>query len=420
MLKGYEYRMFPTEDQEVLLSKHLGSCRWFYNFALNKKIQHYAVTKKTLSRFDLQEMLPGLKKEENTKWLKEVNSQSLQATLINLDRAYEKFFKKTGGFPKFKSKKDSRQSFLVPQKVSVDFEKQELDIPKFKTPLKIRVHRKFKGEIRSATIKRSPTGKWFVSVLVEDGVAVPVTQPVDTSRAVGIDLGIKTFAVLSDGKEIANPRFLKHGLPQLKKAQRSFARKLRMHKSSKKTEWSKNLEDAKRKVAELHEQVANQRKDFLHKISSKIASDNQTVCLEDLNVSGMVKNHKLARHIQDCAWGMMGTMLGYKLKERGHNLLTIGRFEPSSKLHNECGWMKKDLKLSDREWVCEGCGCVVDRDLNAARNIRDFALRDYFAPEDKGSEPERYTSGNGVAQEKECAIRAEAPSLKGRGASLLG
>lgn len=355
MLKGYEYRMFPTEDQEVLLSKHLGSCRWFYNFALSKKIEHYTQTKKTLSRFDLQDFLPDLKKEEATKWLKEVNSQSLQAVLINLDKAYEKFFKKTGGFPKYKSKKDSHQSFLVPQKVLVDFDKQELDIPKFKTPLKLRVHRKFKGEIRSATVKRSPTGKWFVSVLVEDGVAVPGTQPVDILKAVGIDLGVKTFAVLSNGTEIQNPRFLKHGLPQLKKAQRSFARKLRMHKSSKKIEWSKNLEDARKRVATLHERVANQRKDFLHKMSSEIARENQTVCLEDLNVSGMVKNHKLARHISDCAWGSFGTMLEYKLRDHGGNLLTIGRFEPSSKLHNGCGWVKRDLKLSDRKWVCEGC-----------------------------------------------------------------
>lgn len=413
MLKGYEYRMYPTEDQEVLLSKHLGSCRWFYNYALNKKIQHYAATKKTLSRFDLQEILPTLKNDVATTWLKEVNSQSLQATLINLDRAYENFFKKTGGFPKFKSKKDSRQSFLVPQKVLLDFDRQELDIPKFKKPLKLRVHRKFKGEIRSATIKRTTLGKWFVCVLVEDGATFPGVQTVDVLKAVGIDLGIKTFAVISDGKEIANPRFLKHGLPQLKKAQRSFARKLRMHKAfnSEKVEWSKNLEEAKKKVALLHEEVANQRKDFLHKISSKIASENQTVCLEDLNVRGMIKNHKLARHIQDCAWGMMGTMLGYKLKDRGHNLLTIGRFEPSSKVHNECGWMKKDLMLNDREWVCEGCGCLVDRDLNAARNIRDFALRDYFAPEDKGSEPEIDTLRKEVAQEKECAIRTEATSL---------
>ena len=173
MLKGYEYRMYPTEDQEILLSKHLGSCRWFYNFALGKKIEHYTQAKKTLSRFDLQNFLPDLKKEEATKWLKEVNSQSLQAVLINLDKAYEGFFKKTGGFPKYKSKRDSRQSFLVPQKVLVDFGKQELDIPKFKEPLKLRVHRKFKGEIRSATIKRSPTGKWFVSVLVEDGLETP-------------------------------------------------------------------------------------------------------------------------------------------------------------------------------------------------------------------------------------------------------
>jgi len=177
-------------------------------------------------------------------------------------------------------------------------------------------------------------------------------------------------------------------------------------------EWSKNLEGAKKKVAGLHERVANQRKDFLHKMSSEIARDNQTVCLEDLNISGMVKNHKLARHIQDCAWGSFGTMLGYKLKDRGGSLLTIGRFEPSSKVHNECGWMKKDLTLKDREWVCEGCGCVVDRDLNASRNIRDFALRDYyFAPEDKGFEPESYALRREVAQEKECAIRAEAPTL---------
>lgn len=413
MLKGYEYRMFPTEDQEILLSKHLGSCRWFYNFALNKKMEHYAQTKKTLSRFDLQDFLPKLKKEEATCWLKEINSQSLQAVLISLDKAYEGFFKKTGGFPKFKSKKDSRQSFLVSQKVYLSFDKQELDIPKFKTPLKLRVHRKFKGDVRSATIKRTPTGKWFVSVLVEDGVAIPEVLTVDVTKAVGIDLGIKSFAVLSDGTEIQNPRFLKHGLPQFKKAQSSFSRKLRMHKASNKVEWSKNLEEAKKKVAKLHERVANQRKDFLHKISFKIASENQTVCLEDLNVKGMVKNHRLARHIQDCAWGSIYTFIEYKLKERGGALLTIGRFEPSSRLHNECGWMKKDLTLKDREWVCEGCGCVVDRDLNAAMNIRDFALRDYFAPKDKGSEPERYALRKEAAQEKELVLHKDASTLKG-------
>jgi putative transposase len=219
--------------------------------------------------------------------------------------------------------------------------------------------------------------------------------------AVGIDVGIKVFATTSAGEEIGNPRFLKHGLPQLRKAQRSFSRKLRAHKAGKATEWSKNLEAAKRKTALLHEKVRNQRKDFLHKTSTRLARENQTVCLEDLNISGMVKNHKLARHVTDCAWGAFTVLLGYKLKAMGHNCLTIGRFEPSSKLHNGCGHIKRDLTLNDRIWVCERCGQHVDRDLNAALNIRDFALRN--AREDSGSEPDRYAPIYGAGQEKELA-----------------
>lgn len=406
MLRGYEYRLLPTPDQEVLLVKHVGCCRWFYNHALNLKIEHYAQTKKTLSRFELSALLPGLKSEEATAWLKEVNSQSLQSVLSSLDTAYEKFFKKTGGFPKFRSKKDSKQSFLVPQKVRVDVKRQELSIPKFKEPLKLRLHRKFTGVIRSATIKRTPTGKWFVSLLVEDGLQDAPQQPVDVNTAVGVDVGIKTFAVLSTGEEIQNPRFFKHGLPQLRKAQRSFSRKLRAHKAGKSAERSKSLESAKLKVASYHEKVRNQRKDFLHKTSTRLARENQTVCLEDLNVKGMVRNPKLARHIQDCAWSSFMTMLAYKLKVRGHNCLTIGRFEPSSKLHNGCGWIKRDLTLKDRTWVCERCGAAVDRDHNAALNIRDFALRN--TREDSGVEPDRHAPGYGAGQEKELASRKEA------------
>ncbi len=208
ILRAYKYRMYPTKEQEVLLAKHFGCSRWIYNYALDKKVKTYQTTKESLSRFTIQKDLPYLKKSEETSWLKEVNSQSLQASLENLDKAF-KFFRDKKGFPKFKSKHDNRQSFSVPQNGVVDFETNTISLPKFKKPIKCRLHRKFEGNSKTVTISKTPTGKYFASVLVEVNKEFPKLKPIDENKTIGIDLGIKTFAVLSNGEEIQNPKKLK-------------------------------------------------------------------------------------------------------------------------------------------------------------------------------------------------------------------
>lgn len=364
ILKAYKYRLYPTKEQKILIEKHFGCSRWIYNYALDKKIKSYQQQKKSLSRFDIQKHIPELKKSEETNWLKEVNSQSLQASLEHLDKAFTKFFRDKKGFPKFKSKNCNRQSFSVPQNGVVDFNKNKISLPKFKTPIKCKFHRLFNGKSKKVTISKTATGKYYVSVLVEVNEDFKKLKPISESQAVGVDLGIKTFAVLSDGNEIDNPRNLKKSLERLKTLQR---------KVSKKVKGSSNRKKAVKKLAILHEKVSNRRNDFLHKVSSKLVSDNNTICLETLTVSNMIKNHKLAQSLSDVAIGKFNRMLDYKAKFNGVNIIRIGRFEPSSKMCN-CGVVNKGLKLSDRKWTCENCGETHDRDKLAANNIKKFAF----------------------------------------------
>ena len=371
MKKTYEFRIYPTDEQKVLLAKHFGHTRWVYNYALSKKIQHYKQTGKTLSRYDIQADLPKLKKDEATAWLSEVNSQSLQAVLIHLDTAYNKFFTKSGGFPKFKTRK-SKQSFEIPKNLTVNFDSGYIELPKFKEPIRTVFHRQFVGEIRTCHIKRSNAGSYYVTILVEDGVELPSKPEITKETAIGIDVGIKSFAVTSEGEEISNPRYFVTCQRRLSSIQRSFSRKI---KSKKKGDpLSKNAEKQKLKLQLLHEHVANQRKDFLHKVTTRLIRENQTICIEDLNVKGMMKNRKLSKHIGDAGWGMFFQFLRYKSEWYGSNIVTIGRFEPSSKTCSKCGYIKHDLTLKDREWTCPVCGEHHDRDVNAAINIRDFSF----------------------------------------------
>ena len=364
ILRAYKYRAYPTKEQEVLLAKHFGCSRWIYNYALDKKIKTYQTTKESLSRFTIQKDLPELKKAEETKWLKEVNSQSLQASLENLDKSFTKFFRDKKGFPKFKSKHDNRQSFSVPQNGIVDFETNTISLPKFKTPIKCKLHRKFKGISKTVTISKTPTGKYFVSVLVEVNEELPKLKTVDENKAIGIDLGIKTFAVLSNGEEIQNPKHLKGALKRLKKHQRRV---------SKKVKGSNNRKKAVMKLAVLHEKVANKRSDFLHKVTAKLISEHDTLCLETLKASNMIKNHKLAQALSDISIGKFNEILEYKAKWNGVNIIRIGQFAPSSRMCT-CGVVNKELKLSDREWTCKSCGEMHNRDYLAANNIKRFAF----------------------------------------------
>lgn len=364
ILKAYKYRLFPTKEQEVLLAKHFGCSRWMYNYALDKKINSYQKEKKSLSRFEIQKDLPTLKKTEGTEWLKEVNSQTLQASLENLDKAFTKFFRDKKGFPKFKSKHNNRQSFSVPQNGVVDFETNTISLPKFQKPIKCKLHRKFNGKSKTVTVSKTPTGKYYVSVLVEVNEELPVLKPIDENKAVGVDIGIKTFAVLSNGDEIQNPRNLKKSLKKLKKLQR---------KVSKKEKGSNNRKKAVSKLAKMHEKVSNRRFDFLHKVTAKLVSENDTICLETLSASNMMKNHKLAQALSDISIGKFNEILEYKAKWNGVNVLRIGRFQPSSKMCS-CGEVNKELKLSDRVWTCKSCGVTHDRDKLAANNIKKFAF----------------------------------------------
>ena len=371
MKKTYEYRIYPTDEQKELLSKHFGHCRWMYNYALSRKITHYKDKHKTLSRYDIQAEIPVLKKQESTRWLKEVNSQSLQAVLIHLDTAYNKFFTKSGGFPKFKNRK-SKQSFEIPTKLKVDFDTSYIEIPKFKTPIRTVFHRRFEGEIRTCHIKCNRAGNYFVTILVDDGKELPLKPDIQKETAVGIDVGIKSFLVTSEGEEINNPRYFIKSEKKLAKLNRSFSRKIRAKKKGESL--SKNAEKAKKKLDMLHEHIANQRKDFLHKVSTQLIRENQTICIEDLNVKGMMRNRNLSKHIGDAGWGMVFQFLRYKSEWYGTNLLTIGRFDPSSKTCSKCGYINHELKLSDRTWTCPNCGESHDRDVNAAINIRDFSF----------------------------------------------
>ena len=367
MLRSYEYRMYPNDSQKELLARHFGHCRWFYNYALCKRTETYKATSKTLSRFELQADLPKLKLNENTKWLSEVNAQSLQATLIHLDVAYKKFFTKLGGFPKFKNK-SSKQSFEIPKNLNVNFELGFITIPKFKEPIKTIFHRTFVGEIRTCTIKKSNTGKYFVSILVEDGKELPTKPKVTIDNTIGIDVGIKSFLVTSDGEEVNNPRFLIKSEKKLKRTQQSFSRKVK---------GSNNFNKEKLKLQLLHEHVANQRKDWLHKLTSRLISDNQTICIESLNVKEMMKNRDYAKAISDVGWGTFFNQLKYKGEWNGRNIIAIGRYEPSSKLCSNCGYIKHDLNIKDRNWVCPSCNSNHDRDINASINIKNIALKDY-------------------------------------------
>jgi len=365
ILKAYKYRLYPNKQQQELLSKHFGCCRYIYNYALAKKIEHYTKEKKTLSRFEIQKDLVSLKNEKETKWLKEVNSQSLQASLVNLDQAYTRFFREKNGFPKFKSK-HNKQSCQFPQKNKVDFENNKLHVMKFREGIKCRFHRQFEGTIKTVTVNKTKTDKYFASILVEENIPEPKKEKPDINKAIGIDLGIKDFAVCSNGKSFENPKHLKKSICKLKKEQKKLSRKKK---------GSNRRNKQRKRVSKIHEKITNQRNDFLHKVSRELIDENQinTYCLETLNVKGMMKNHCLAQSIGDVGWSTFISILMYKAEWKGKNILRIGRFEPSSKTCNVCGKVNQELKLSDRKWVCE-CGAKHDRDFLATCNIRDFAF----------------------------------------------
>ena len=387
MLRRYQYRLYPTEDQKTLIAKHLGCCRFVYNWALNLKNTAYHDEGISLSKYALMKQLPALKEE--LPWLKEVNAQSLQQSIHNLSRAFTNFFEGRAEEPTFKKKHDPEQAFTVPQSYAVDFKQGTVKLPKIGT-LKVKYHRTFVGTTKSATVIRKSTGRYFLSIVVKDGRKPP--QPADPipDQTVGIDMGLSHYAVLSTGEKVENPKYLRNAQTRLAVLQRRLDRKQK---------GSRNRNKARLKVARRHQKIADQRKDFQHQLSSRLVRENQALAVESLKVDGMVKNHSLARAISDAGWGTFLSMLAYKCRAAGKTLLKIGVFEPSSKTCSVCGYRKADLTLKDREWTCPDCGTTHDRDLNAAVNIKQFAL----AGAERAEEPvDSLPLGRGMKQEAPC------------------
>ena len=376
--KAYRFRLYPTDEQQMLIEKHFGCSRFVFNYFLNFKDTQFKSTGQSDNYVKLASRLKDLKSDEEHSWLKEVNSQSLQASLKHLDNAYLRFFRKESKFPKFKAKYDT-QSFSVPQNVRIE-RKHYLSIPKFKEGIRFKKSQEVKGIICSATISKTKTNKYFVSILTEQQNGY---SHVKTNKEVGIDLGIKDFVITSDEVKYPNPKYLKKYRNKLKKYQKIL---------SKKKNGSHRKDKFRLKVASIHEKIANSREDFQHKLSNELLNEYDLICVESLSVKNMMKNHKLAQAISDASWYSFISKLKYKANWRGKTIVQIDQYYPSSKTCSNCNYKMNEMSLDVREWNCPKCGHHHDRDINAAKNILAFG-KALIANSDGTSE---YSHGDSV------------------------
>lgn len=361
--KAFVFKLKPTREQVSLFSQYAGASRWVWNEMLAERKRAYDETGKSPSMYEQMRRLTTLKQEETTAWLGTIHSQVLQEPIKHLQRAFQNFFDKRAAYPRFKSKKQAHQAFSYPQGVKVQANRAYL--PKIGW-VRFRKSREVEGEIKRATIRRKASG-WYVSIVCEVEIdPAPVLSTL--AGTLGIDLGLTDFVVTSDGARVPAPRFLRKAQKKLAKAQRALARKQK---------GSNRRRKQRAKVACLHERVTNARQDFLHKLSSRLVSENQAVVAEDLSVKGLART-RLAKSVHDAGWGEFVRQLEYKCKWQGKVFQQIDRFFPSSKLHAACGTLNT-LSLSDRTFACQGCGEVLDRDLNAARNIKEQGLLNMLA-----------------------------------------
>lgn len=367
MLKAYKYKIKPNTEQQELLSKFFGCVRFIYNWGLKHKTSAYKENGTKVGYTKLARELTSLKKAEDYQWLNECTTEALQQSLRSLDNAFTAFFRKKVKYPRFKSKKRTRDSVKFINSVHIDFENWTVKLPKL-GKVKLCVNRTFDQSIckqGTCTVSRDHCGTYWCVITVDDLQPKPTKAKLVKDNAVGIDLGIKDYAILSDGTKFTNPKHLEKEQRNLAHLQKVFARK---------DKDSINHERMRIKVAKCYRSITNQRSDFLHKLSTHLVRNYDVICLEDLNVKGMEQNHHLARAIQGAAWSEFVRQLEYKSEWYGKNVLFIGRFEPSSKLCHKCGYINQELKLSDREWTCPVCGEKLDRDVNAAINIKEIAF----------------------------------------------
>ena len=362
--QAIKVRLYPTDEQIQVLAQHFGCARWWWNYGLNQCIETYKATGKGLSQSGLNSLLPKLKKDKETEWLRDCYSQVLQSVSLNLSRAYQNFFDARAKYPRFKSR-HQRQSIQYPQKVKqVD---ETLKFPGKLGIVKAKIHRPLDGVIKTVTVSKCPSGKYYASVLMEYDGDYPKSK--NKGKVVGVDLGIKDFAITYDGDKLSkypNPR-------HLSKYEKKLAVKQRI--AQRKNKGSNRRRKANKIVARVYEQVSNVRQDYLHKLSRKIVDNNHFVVVENLQVKGMVRNHKLAKAISDAGWGTFVNFLSYKLERSGGKLVEINRWFPSSKLCSKCHYQISELPLDVRTWTCPSCGTHHDRDGNAAMNIRAEGIR---------------------------------------------
>ena len=362
MLKAYKYRIYPNKEQRIYFAKTFGCVRFVYNQMLADRIKSYEENK-DLEVKTMKYPTPAQYKKE-FEWLKEVDSLALANAQMNLDKAYKNFFRdKSVGFPKFKSKKNNYKSYTTNNlKGTIHIENSHIKLPKLKSMVKIKQHREFDGLIKSCTISQVPSGKYFVSILVD----TEINQLPKVDKKVGVDVGLKEFAITSDGEFFHNPKWLRKSEKRLAKLQKDLSRKQKC---------SKNRNKARLKVAKLHEKISNQRKDFLHKVSTQLLSENQTIVIEDLKISNMQQNHKLAKAISEVSWFEFRTMLEYKASWYGREIIIAPTNYASSQLCSNCGNKSSQTKdLGCRTYVCPVCGMVMDRDINAGKNLLKLAM----------------------------------------------
>ena len=353
MHRAYKYRIYPTAKQETVLRRTIGSCRFVYNWALAQRRAAWVGSKTSVSYNQTSAALTTLKGTTTHTWLKEVSCVCLQQSLRNLDVAFVNFFKKRGGYPAFKAKKNGGAARFLDNAFSITGD--SLYLAKIKTPIKVVWSRKLSGEPSQCTVSQNAAGQWFASFLCDE----EKTKLAPSNNTIGIDLGIETFAATSAGQKFGQPK-------RIRKLRKKLSRLQKLH--SRKAKRSKNRERARVKAARLHQHIANIRKDFLHKLSTKLIRENQMIALEDLAVKNMTKNRKLSRCISEQGWADFRTMLEYKAKWYGREVIIIDRFWPTSKTCSCCG-ARVVLTLKDRKWTCSACGTNHDRDINAAKNI---------------------------------------------------